>query len=75
MVERPEMLAPPRYEFRVAEVLSDTVRAAFPELEVVAGHAGTVLFGPVRDAAALQGVLDRLLLFGCTVLDLHRLPD
>jgi hypothetical protein len=64
-----------RYEFRVAQRLSATAAATFPELTVVDGPAGAVLFGPVRDDADLHGILSRLQLLGLTVLDVHRLPD
>lgn len=64
-----------RYEFRVAERLSATMAAAFPELSVTDGSSGTVLFGPLRDDAELHGVLSRLQLLGLTILDVHRLPD
>lgn len=64
-----------RYEFRVAQRLSATVVAAFPELSVTDSASGTVLFGPMRDDAELHGVLSRLQLLGLTILDVHRLPD
>jgi hypothetical protein len=64
-----------RYEFRIAQRLSATAVAAFPELSVTDTSSGTVLFGPVRDAAELHGFLSRLQLLGLTILDVHRLPD
>jgi hypothetical protein len=64
-----------RYEIRVAQRVSATAIAAFPELSVTAGSPGTVLYGPVRDDAELHGILSRLQLMGLTILDLHRLPD
>ncbi len=64
-----------RYEFRVAQRLSATAVAAFPELAVTDGSSGTVLFGPVRDDSELHGILSRLRLLGLTILDVHRLPD
>jgi hypothetical protein len=64
-----------RYEFRVAQRLSATVIAAFPELTATDGASGTVLFGPLRDDAELHGILSRLQLLGLTILDVHRLPD
>ena len=69
------MLETRRYEFRVAQRLSATVVAAFPELSVTDSSSGTVLFGPMRDDAELHGVLSRLQLLGLTILDVHRLPD
>jgi hypothetical protein len=64
-----------RYEFRVAQRVSATAVAAFPELSVTDGSPGTVLYGPVRDDAELHGILSRLQLLGLTILDVHRLPD
>jgi hypothetical protein len=64
-----------RYEFRVAQRMSSTAVAAFPELSVTETDAGTVLFGRLRDDAELHGVLSRLQLLGLTILDVHRLPD
>jgi hypothetical protein len=48
-----------RYEFRLAQRLSATGLAAFPELSVTDSPSGTVLFGPVRDDAELHGILSR----------------
>lgn len=65
-----------RYEFLLPGNVSCSVVAAFPELSVTAGVAGgTVLFGPVQDAAELRGFLDRFEALGLTVLELRRLPD
>ncbi len=64
-----------RYEFRVAQRLSATAVATFPELSVVDTDTGAVLFGQVRDDAELHGILSRLQLLGLTLLDVHRLPD
>ena len=69
------MLETRRYEFRVAQRLSATAVAAFPELSARDDSSGTVLFGPVRDDAELHGVLSRLQLLGLTILDVHCLPD
>ncbi|TDC52997.1 hypothetical protein E1212_07050 [Jiangella ureilytica] len=65
-----------RYEFLVAGRVSDTVRAAFPEFEIADGPAGgTSIFGPVRDKAALRGMLARLDSLGLTVVEMRKLPD
>jgi hypothetical protein len=64
-----------RYEFRVAQRLSQTAVASFPELRVTESSSGTVLYGPVRDDAELHGILSRLQLLGLSILDVHRLPD
>jgi hypothetical protein len=64
-----------RYEFRVAERMSPTAQAAFPELQLADGPFGTVLFGSVRDDSQLHRLLDRFHLLGLTLLEVHRLPD
>ncbi|WP_053202626.1 hypothetical protein [Jiangella muralis] len=65
-----------RYEFLVTGRVSDTVRAAFPEFDVADGPAGgTSIYGPVRDWAALRGVLARLDALGLTVVEMRKLPD
>lgn len=65
-----------RYQFHIREQLSPLVRDAFPELEVAAGPVGgTVLYGPVPDAAALHGLLARFANLGITVIEMRQLPD
>ena len=64
-----------RYEFRLAEPLTPTALAAFPELRAAAGSAEHVLFGAIRDSCELHAVLSRFHLMGLTVLDVHRLPE
>jgi hypothetical protein len=69
------MEATARYEFRLAEPLSPTARAAFPELSQ--GHAlgGDVLYGPVASQEELHSLLARFRTLGLTVVELRRLPD
>lgn len=64
-----------RYEFRLAEPLTPTALAAFPELEPAASSAQQVLFGSIRDSSELHALLARFHLLGLTLIDLHRLPD
>jgi hypothetical protein len=65
-----------RYEFLLAERVTDTVRAAFPELDSGHGPAGgTVFFGAVDDAAHLYGLLDRFQNLGLSLVEMRRLPD
>ncbi|MEO6999469.1 MAG: hypothetical protein ABI112_15415 [Terracoccus sp.] len=67
-----------RYQFIVAERLTDETLADFPELAEatsVVGHWGTALFGPVTDRAHLYGLLHRFNVLGLTVVNLQRLPD
>ncbi|MGH8773694.1 MAG: hypothetical protein ACRDWI_00470 [Jiangellaceae bacterium] len=65
-----------RYEFLFSGRVSDTVQAAFPELERADAPAGgTALFGPVRDKAHLRGLLARFDQLGLTVVEMRQLPD
>lgn len=65
-----------RYEFLLSGAVSDTVRAAFPELEAAnAPGGGTALFGPVNDKAHLRGLLARFDQLGLTVIEMRQLPD
>ncbi|QYJ04834.1 hypothetical protein KUV85_03885 [Nocardioides panacisoli] len=65
-----------RYEFLLGVRVSDTVRAAFPELTATTGAAGgTVFFGEVEDDAHLHGILARFQTLGLSVLEMRRLPD
>lgn len=64
-----------RYEFLIAGGVSDTVKAAFPELDVARVlSADTALFGTVRDQAALRGLLARFDDLGLTVVEMRQLP-
>ena len=67
--------SPMRYEVLIAEQISPTAIAAFPELMARHQRSGTVLFGPVRDQAHLHGVLARIQTLGLTLLELRQLPD
>ena len=69
------MPVPVRYEFRLAERLSPTARAAFPELSQGKAVGGDVLFGPVRDQEHLHALLARFQTMRLTVTELRRLPD
>lgn len=73
--ERPDVRTCPRYEFRLAERMSPTAVAAFPELATADGASGSTLFGAVRDRSELLSILERFDLLGLTLLDVHRLPD
>ncbi len=66
-----------RYEFILAERLTDAMRDAFPELEesTVTDTKGTVLYGSVLDGPHLHGLLQRFQTLGLTVAELRRLPD
>jgi hypothetical protein len=64
-----------RYEFRLAERLSPTARAAFPELTHGEALGGDLLFGPVRNQEDLHALLARFHTLRLTVVELRRLPD
>jgi hypothetical protein len=65
-----------RYEFRVAERLTDTELAAFPELaRAEAVIEGDVLFGPIRSQEQLHSLLARFRTMRITVIELRQLPD
>lgn len=66
-----------RYEFLLRGQVSDTVKAAFPELRSATGPAGagTALWGPVPDDSALNGLLARFAALGLTVVEMRQLPD
>lgn len=65
-----------RYEFVVAGSVSETVRAAFPELTVTSSPGGgTALYGAVDDTARLRELLARFDDLGVEVVEMRRLPD
>jgi len=60
------------YEIRVAGTLPPEVLADYEDISSDAAPAETVLCGPLRDQAALQGLLARLDLFGVEVIEVRR---
>ncbi|GAA2474025.1 hypothetical protein GCM10010276_06390 [Streptomyces longisporus] len=63
-----------RYEIRVDGQMSDTLTAAFPELDSFVAPRQTVLFGEVTDEAHLFGLLARFQSLGLHVVEMRRLP-
>jgi hypothetical protein len=63
------------YEIRVAGLLPPEALADFERLSASVQPVGTVVHGPLRDQAALQGFLARLEIFGVQVLEVRRLQD
>lgn len=61
------------YEFIVRGEAGPTVRALFADFRVDVGSGRSVLRGPVRDQAALHGVLDRIRDLGIELLEVRRL--
>jgi hypothetical protein len=64
-----------RYEFRVAGLLSERTRGAFPDMIVVDGSSETVIVGDVLDDAHLYGVLGLLQDLGLRLIALRQVPD
>lgn len=65
-----------RYEFLIREQLSPLAQEAFADLDVKSGPVGgTILYGPVRDDAALHGLLARFANLGIQVVEMRQLPD
>jgi hypothetical protein len=65
---------PHRYRIRVRGRLGPTIRCAFPALQAQARGGDTVLTGPLRDRAALYGVLAEIEALGLELLEVRRLP-
>jgi hypothetical protein len=63
------------YEIRVRGRLTDSLLAAFEGMRASVEPPETVLQGPVRDQAALYGLLDRIQALGLELLEVRRLPD
>jgi hypothetical protein len=66
---------PVRYEIHVRGFLGETLRQAFPALEVASREGGTVLVGELRDQAALYGVLTEIEALGLELLEVRRVPQ
>ncbi len=63
------------YEIRVAGVLPPEILLDFDRLTASVEPVGTMLHGPLRDQAALHGLLARLETFGIQVLEVRRLYE
>jgi len=68
-------LSPSYYEIRVVGVLPPEALLDFERLSSSVEPVETVLHGPLRDQAALQGLLARLETFGVQVVEVRRLHD
>ena len=65
----------PRYEIHIRGHLSETLLGAFPELDAKAQETETVLSGPLRDQAALYGVLSQIEALGLELLEVRCHPS
>lgn len=65
-----------RYEFVFTDPVADDALAELPPLtrSTVPGRP-TTLYGRVRDAAELHGLLARIRLLRLDLAEVHRLPD
>lgn len=63
-----------QYEFRVAGLLSQRSRDAFPEMTVVDAPPETIIRGEVVDESQLHGVLSLIQSLGLRVVSLHEVP-
>jgi hypothetical protein len=66
---------PTRYEIRIPCALSETIRAAFPELDAVQlSPSSTVLAGPIRDQSELHALLARIADLGIDITEIRPQP-
>jgi hypothetical protein len=63
-----------RYEIRIRGRVGQAVLDRFDRLETEVEPVETVLHGPVRDQAELQGLLRRLQGLGLELIEVRRLP-
>ena len=63
-----------RYRIRIRGVLSETLLVAFPGLEAERESGETVLAGPLRDQAALYGVLAEIEALGLELVEVRQVP-
>lgn len=63
------------YEIRIKGLVGEAVRAAFEEMQVAIKPVETVVFGEVRDQAALHGLLDRIQELGLELVEVRQFPD
>jgi len=63
------------YEIRVSGVLPPEALLDFDRLTASIEPVETVVHGPLRDQAALQGLLARLETFGVQVIEVRRLHE
>jgi hypothetical protein len=63
------------YEIRIRGHLSASLLATFEDMDVEVEPVETVLHGPVRDQAALHGLLVRIQNLGLELVEVRRLPE
>jgi hypothetical protein len=75
MTDRNRDALPQRYQIRVRGRLGETIRCAFPGLQLHAEEDNTLLTGTLADQAALYGVLAEAEGLGLELLEVRRLPE
>ena len=68
-------MAPPGYRLVIEGELDDRFAGAFEGMALERKAGTTVLTGPVRDQADLQGLLQRVARLGLTLLSANALED
>ena len=63
------------YEIRIVGCVPPEALLDFERLNASVEPVGTILHGPLRDQAALQGLLARLETYGLQVVEVRRLHD
>lgn len=62
-----------RYEIRVPYAFSETLAAAFPEMEAVSiGESSTMLIGTLHDQTELHGLLARIAEMGMEITEVRQ---
>ena len=64
-----------QYRLVVEGELSDRVQSAFEGMSLTREQGNTVLYGPIRDQAELQGLLRRVSDLGLTLLSATALDE
>ncbi|MFI5003548.1 MAG: hypothetical protein ACHQE6_00910 [Solirubrobacterales bacterium] len=63
------------YEIHIKGRVSEQLLAVFEGMDATVQSVETVLRGPVRDQAALHGLLDRIQALGLELIEVRRLPE
>jgi hypothetical protein len=63
------------YEIHIRGRVSEQLLTVFEGMEATVQSVETVLRGPVRDQAALHGLLDRIQALGLELVEVRRLPE
>jgi hypothetical protein len=67
-------VSPAAYEIRIRGRVSEQLLTVFEGMDASVESVETVLRGPVRDQAALHGLLDRIQALGLELVEVRRLP-